>query len=213
MKFQAAAFFVFSLLTPSVFATEVVIANLMEGRIAVCASSRDEGRTAYILSNPFATLKNNEVTLNLEFSQLICGHNQAGVQAWVNNPHPLDPVSARDLNGLPILIQQQNLELLLTRSNDSLILGSVPAADVAKTSLTFSLPLETLMTISERSAFDSGSSVVVRTTFFQRGLVSVRNYDGEDMVMGLRSGGAYSVLLTLVKNNSGTDQAVGVRLK
>jgi hypothetical protein len=211
MKFLA-LLFIASVLPASAFADKGKITKLFDGKFAQCETAKDLGSRAYLPTGLAA--KNNASILSVVFvlQHFKCEARGEGFD-WAANAHPLDPKEDHDLYDRTIILNQTNSEAVLVRGSDAAILSVIPLEESSEQSLSFGFDLRQLLTPSELTVLDSGAALDARATFFTRSQVSVQTQSGQNIVLGLRSGGAYSILLTLKKADSGQIQVAGAILK
>ncbi len=174
----------------------------LDGGIAYCNQISQAGNPAYYpTSLELDAFSRDNLRFAADISFVTCA--QAGSNPdfkWVPR-NPLEPVAARDLNGNAILTVTKDNEFVLI-SNTVRIVGVQPIVNTPNQYAYFSIPLEKVITEEQRAALEKGNSVNTRFTFFTRAVVSVIDVAGKEVPIGLRSGGAYTVLFSLAKGGA-----------
>ena len=180
----------------------------LDGGVAYCNQISQVGNPAYM---PTALELDADARGDLRFSApisfLSCA--QIGEESFGWAPrNPLDPVPAKDLSGNAILNVTKGNEFVLL-SNTVRIVGLQPISASPTQNASFVIPLDQALSPAERQGLDRGDVISTRFTFFTRAIVSVFDASGKELLIGMRSGGSYSVLFSLVK---GADGLVVTRL-
>lgn len=177
----------------------------LDGGIAYCNQISQAGNPAYYPTNlELSALDRETLRFSAPISFVSCAQTGSDFSAdsfkWVPR-NPLEPVPARDLDGNAILTVTKSNEFVLI-SNTIRIVGVQAIVNTPDQTASFSIPLDRVITEEQKAALDRGISVNTRFTFFTRAIVSVIDVAGKEIPLGLRSGGAYTVLFTLAKGGA-----------
>lgn len=202
-----------ALSSASAFADKGSITKLFDGKFARCVSENNLGKMAY-LPDGLTAAPDRDHGLSVAFilQHFTCEARGEGYE-WASYGRPLEPYADKDIYGRKILIKQRNAEAVLVRGGDAAILATIPVDNAASQRLDFGFGIDQLITEKEAAALDSGATVETRATFFLAADITVETFDGKNVQLGRRAGGAYAILLTLKKAADGRTQVVNLQLK
>lgn len=170
--------------------------KMLDGGIAYC-NERALGSAAYYpTALELNALDRETLRFSAPISFVTCASGE-GNFGWAPR-NPLEPVPARDLDGRNILNVTKGNEFVLL-SNSTRLIGLQEIKNEPSQTAAFTIPLGRVLSPSERESLDRGTSVSSRFTFFTRAIVSVITAEGKEVQIGMRAGGAYTVLFTVVK--------------
>ncbi|MGE3263369.1 MAG: hypothetical protein AB7K68_16440 [Bacteriovoracia bacterium] len=212
MKFIVLSLFTIAIFSVPAFAETGSFIKLLDGKFAVCEGEKNLGRGAYLPNGLSTKADGGALSIVFVLQHLRC-EQLGNAFVWMPSAHPLDPVADKDIYDRPILVKRANSEAVLSRGADAAILSTVALEDSAEQSIDFGFSLEQLLSPAELGALDSGDAVDAKATFFVRGDISVQTHTGETVVLGRRAGGAYTILLTMKKADSGQVQVTNLQLK
>lgn len=209
MKYFVIALSLFSVTAQAARVEGPKFVKMLDGGVAYC-NERALGSAAYYpTALELNALDRETLRFSAPISFVTCASGE-GNFGWAPR-NPLDPVPARDLDGRNILNVTKGNEFVLL-SNSTRLIGLQEIKNEPNQTAAFTLPLDRLLSQQERDSLDRGSSVSSRFTFFTRAIVSVIMADGKEVPIGMRAGGAYTVLFTVVKD-SGALQVTSLKFQ
>ncbi len=213
MIFSLLALLILPSSSPAARVDGAKMVKLQDGGSAYCSSASDLGKAAYYPSSlELRAIDNDVLEFSSDVSFLTCRKTEEGKFAWANRS-PLEPVPSRDIEGRETQVITSKNEFALVASSGRLT-SLKPVASDSRQTVSFRLPIQSLISQDEIAALDSGLGVESRMVFFTRAIVKVQLADGRMLPIGLRAGGAYTVLFTMMRDSSSGALVVnGLRLK
>lgn len=171
--------------------------KLLDGGVATCTKANELGRSAYMPRTlDFFALNRDELLFGADVSFLTCAASGDGI-GWAPRS-PLEPIPGLDLDGRPILTKTRENEIVLFSSTMQ-FLGKAALTGDANQRASALFRFDQVLIPGQREALERGEPVQSRLIFFTRAIVTVVDSTGKEIQLGLRAGGAYTVLFTLVK--------------
>ncbi len=170
----------------------------LDGGIAYCNQIEQAGNPAYYPTALEVTSVGESIRFQAPVSFVSCAELDSNKFGWIPR-NPLDPVPARDIEGRNILKYSESNEFVLINNQISIV-GTQSILNLPGQTADFLVPLDKALSPEQKITFNQGYRVEARFTFFTRGNVYVVDAGGSRNNIGLRSGGAYSVLVTLERN-------------
>jgi len=169
-----------------------------DGFISYCQKDADLGHAGYQVAAPTVAVQGSSISLTVSVDGLVCTKSGT-VYSWAPKSFTADS-NVTDLDGNPETIHPSDLTFVLA-SQDFDFLGTVAAQNVTTQALSFSVDVQKSIPASDWTKLRKGQTIAVHWEFFETGILTATDSNGNTIALGQSSGGSQAVMFHLALVN------------